>query len=215
MQDYTQFRQNLNNLKKQEGWNNETLGRYFGVTSQVISNWLTGRTPEIPLPPIRKFCAVTGINYDWLMGDEKAPKYKWGNEEPITLKYNIEAEKPLVAEESPFRRGQAGRTVPTNSMVRLRTQIAAIVDELGEGVFEIFEVEGASMNNSLSQGDKLICKMTSVDEIVDGRIHVLVVDRPEMTQYRSSRIWIKRCDHRKANGHVTCRSDMRSSPTVP
>ena len=200
MQDFTKFRQNLNRLKKEKGWNNKDLGLFAGVTDQIISNWLTGRTPEPPLHSIKELCNKAGVNYSWLMGDDSVEMFS------SNLTLAAEGDSHLT-----YRKAKAGHTISSNHRVQLRGLLAGVIDELPEGVYEVFEVDGSSMETSLTQGDRLICQATDIESILDNRVYVLVLSDPRLKAYRESGIWIKRCNHRKENGYISCRSDNKDT----
>lgn len=201
MQDYTKFRRNLNKVKKEKGWNNKDLGFWSNTSEQVISNWLTGRTPEPPVHSVKLLCQNAGIGYAWLMGDDSATQYV---AEPKThpSEYHIKA--------------KAGPPPPpshsgTNSKAYLFGIVAEIFQDLPEGEYSSFIVEGNSMLRTLHEGDRLVCSKTTVDKIQNGRVYVLVIEDKELSEYRPSGIWVKRVEHRKENGYLTCKSDNRES----
>ena len=68
------FRIRLNLIKELKGLNNKDLAVYFGVTDQVINNFLIGRTTPKP-PVIEKYVAALGLNYDWVIGLVDEPMY--------------------------------------------------------------------------------------------------------------------------------------------
>jgi len=96
-------------------------------------------------------------------------------------------------------------------MAKIHQLIVGALDQLPEGNYDIYEVDGNSMQPSLCQGDKLLCKMTTIDEIIDNRIYVILVNRPELTDYRKNGIWVKRLQHRKGNGYINCKSDNKDT----
>lgn len=180
---------NLKILKVDKSLTNNHLADIMGVSLAVIKNYLRGKTP-IPLSHLQALSSTTGTDIDWLLHGG-------------TTQINEPKQE--------YRKAQAGRSVASNHRVHLRSLLAAIVDDLPEAVYEIFEVEGASMETTLSQGDRLLCRMDSVENIQDNRVYVLVTNDPIIKEFRESGVWIKRCAHRKANGYISCRSDNKDS----
>lgn len=109
------------------------------------------------------------------------------------------------------RKGQAGRSVASNFRTQVRGLFNPIIDTLPEAVYEMFEVEGSSMENTIKQGDWLLCRLETVDTMIERRVYVLVIEDPKLQAYRPSGIWIKRCMHRKKNGYISCMSDNKDT----
>lgn len=184
-----QLIKNLKILKADKDLTNNDLADIFGVSLAVVKNYMRGKTP-IPLEQLQALSSKKEVDIDWLLHGG-------------TIQIN--EPKQII------RKGQAGRSVASNHRVHLRTLLAAIVDDLPEDIYDVFEVEGASMETTLSQGDKLLCRKDTVDNIQDNRVYVLVTDDPDIKEFRPSGVWIKRCNHRKANNYISCRSDNKDT----
>lgn len=111
----------------------------------------------------------------------------------------------------PYRKAAAGRTSSSNFRVHIRGLMASIVDDIPEGIYDIFDVDGASMESTLSAGDKVLCRADTIENIQDSKVYVLVTDDPKITEVSKSGIWIKRCSYREKGGYVSCRSDNKDT----
>lgn len=189
------FRERLALIKAKYNLTYSKLAEVLKVSDDVAGNYLSGRTP-MPIEKMVEMCTFLRIDPDWLLvGKGINPLADLG-----------------VSDLAPtYRKAHAGRSVASNHRVHLRTLLAAIVDDLPEDIYDVFEVEGASMETTLSQGDKLLCRKDTVENIQDNRVYVLVTDDPEIREFRPSGVWIKRCSHRKNNGYISCRSDNKDT----
>jgi transcriptional regulator with XRE-family HTH domain len=50
------------------GWDVETMAKALGVTTEAYKKYETRKSSVIPTKKIRKFCILTGIDANWLMG---------------------------------------------------------------------------------------------------------------------------------------------------
>lgn len=136
---------------------------------------------------------------------------------PHQLEFKVEkllaSRVGLVATEPgiEYKKAKAGLSHVSNHNAKIRSLIAGALDQFPDGNYDLYQVEGNSMLPSLAQGDRLLCRMTSVDDIIDNRIYVILVNKPELNEYRASGIWVKRLLHRKNNGYITCKSDNKDS----
>lgn len=191
------FMERLGILKVRYDLTYNKLASVLGVSDDVAGNYLSGRT-KMPMDKVIQLSAALRIDANWLLRGEGIS--------PI--------EDLIVAEPIPpytIRKSRAGRSVASNFRVHLRNLLAAIVEELPEARYDIFEVEGSSMENTFSQGDKLLCQADTVENIKDRRVYVLVIDDPVLKNYRESGIWVKRCSHRAQNGYISCSSDNKDT----
>lgn len=189
------FRTRLKEAIKVKDISYKDLGDRLDITEQQIKNYVSGRSGV----PMDKFIALSkelDINPIWLLKGEEAEKLV-GNQ--------------YAEPENTYRKAKAGRSLASHNRVQLRNLVSSIVDDLPDAAYDIFEVEGSSMETTLSAGDKLICRMESIETMVDNRIYVLVTNDPVITGYNSSGVWIKRCNHRKDNGYISCRSDNKET----
>lgn len=178
----------LKNLREKAGLTQKELGKLIDKQPSTVTKWETGEN-QIPARLVSKI--ISEINH---------------------ISPHLITSESFASETSPtYRKAQAGRSVASNHRVHLRSLLAAIVDDLPEDIYDVFEVEGASMETTLSQGDKLLCRKDTVDNIQDNRVYVLVTDDPEIREFRPSGVWIKRCSHRKNNGYISCRSDNKDT----
>lgn len=157
-------------------------------------------------------------------------KYKLEKYEELRIKANdiienvIEPwsiDKTIAEESAPYTRRRPARggrgPAPTQRKPRLAhmQHIIALftewLEKMPDGQYDMFPVEGTSMLPTVCEGDELVCKMVTVDEIIDGRVYVLVLNKPELTEYRESGIWVKRVYHRKKNEYLSCKSDNKES----
>lgn len=128
---------------------------------------------------------------------------------------------PIVAEDStveyPSRRpARAARPpAPTRQRSSHLAHIIALLsrslEDLPAANYDLFPVEGTSMIPTVCEGDELLCKQVTMDEIIDGRVYVLVLNKPELNEYRESGVWVKRVYHRKQNSYLTCKSDNKET----
>lgn len=109
------------------------------------------------------------------------------------------------------RPARAGRTEGANYLVRIRTLLMKALEDLQDGQYDLFDVDGLSMMPTMAHGDKLLCKLVTVNEIIDNRIYVIVTNRPDLVEFRRSGVWVKRLQHRKNNGYINCKSDNKDT----
>lgn len=173
----------------------KVLMEVLGVSKDTSRNYLSGRTQMSELEAVT-LATHLRIDSNWLLTGSGSNPFD-----------DLVASEPSTQ----YRKAHAGRSVASNHRVHLRGLLAGVVDDLPEAVYEVFEVEGASMETTLSQGDKLLCKLDEVENIQDNRVYVLVTDDPVIKEFRESGVWIKRCSHRKANGYISCRSDNKDT----
>lgn len=56
-------------LRKQAGWNQETLADRVGVSRQAVSKWETGEA-EPELSKLRQLSSIFAVSTDWLLNDD-------------------------------------------------------------------------------------------------------------------------------------------------
>lgn len=188
-----QFLERLNILKKRYKLSYSKLGSILGVSKDTAGNYLIGRT-EMSLADARKLAEALGDDPTWLLTG-----------------FSVGTEVRLSEPESDYRKARAGRTEGVNHLVRIRQLLSRVVEDFPEGQYELFDVDGNSMTRTLHHGDKLLCKMVTLDDIIDTRIYVIVTDRPDLAEYRKSGIWVKRLTYRKAQGYINCYSDNKDA----
>lgn len=188
--DY-QFLERLNIIKKRHKLSYSKLGGILGVSKDTAGNYLIGRT-EIPMAEARKLAEELGEDPIWLLTGQLAVK-------------NPESDN------KDYRKAKAGRTEGINHLVKIRQLISKAIEDFPEGQYDLFDVDGNSMNRTLNHGDKLLCRMVGIDDIIDTRVYVIVTNKPDLAEYRKSGIWVKRLTHRKNNGYINCYSDNKDS----
>jgi hypothetical protein len=191
-----EVKQRLAVIKAHYGLSVKDFSTIWNVSDDQAKNYLSGRT-KLPGAKIVLLSEKFGVNPSWLLtGSGEGPG----------------GIKEIVSEPATqYRKGQAGRTVASNFKTQIRGLFSPIIDQLSEAVYDMFEVEGSSMETTLSQGDWLLCRLETIESMIDGRVYVLVVQDPNLQEYRPSGVWIKRCHYRKSNGYITCRSDNKES----
>jgi len=179
----------LNLIKYEKDLTYSEIAVALGVTSDTATNYLTGRT-KFPIPKLVVFAEKYGIDVKWLMtgegGDQGLEVHDRGVE---------------------YKKAEAGRPAPFNHEGKIRALLAGLTDGFQSGQYELFEVEGASMEPTLHPGDRLLCRMVTKEEIIDTRIYVIVAARKDLREYRQSGTWVKRLQYRRDKGYVNCRSD--------
>lgn len=125
----------------------------------------------------------------------------------LALKIHDESGLNTKEPEPTYRKAKAGLNTVSNYKSQIRALFASLADDYPQGQYDIWEVEGNSMLPTFKPGDKVLCRMITIDEIIDDRVYVLIVNKPELNDYRKSGIWVKRLRHRKGNGYINCMSD--------
>lgn len=106
---------------------------------------------------------------------------------------------------------KAGRHPSPSYLDEVVAEIVKLLSQIPASTIKMFQVEGASMNTTIAEGDRLICRLVHFNDIIDGHVYVLRLSKPELLSYRESGLWVKRCWHRDAKKYVTCKSDNKES----
>lgn len=192
------FVQRLRILNEIYGWTYESLGNLLKVSKDTAGNYLRGKTP-MPRTKVILLEKEVGIDANWLLTGNGTPPVELSPAENITLERKAKAGLSDIHHKQNYLREMIEKLVE------------GLVDELPPGTYKTWEVEGMSMYPSFSHGDKLACKRVSVDEIVNNRVYIIVVNNAELFEYRASGVWVKRLSHRASNGYITCRSDNKET----
>lgn len=184
-------------FKANKGLSYLDISRTLGVTEQTVSNYFSGRT-KIPLDKISAIASIYHLDIDWLMH---------GKSSKVDNEYEGVVEEPIAT----YKKAKAGLLTVQNQSVIIRGLLAGAIDQLQPGYYNIFEVEGMSMFPSVCQGDKLLCRLITTDDMIDNRISVIVTDRADLKEIHSDGVWVKRCSHRKDSGYISCKSDNQDS----
>lgn len=180
----------LNLIKGAKGWEIPDFARAIGVSNNKAANYLSGRTP-LPSKYLPILSDVHDIDTNWLLTGE-GYMYKLQSLSEPGINYGY---------------AKAGHSSVSQPFSEKLSLFSGIVTNLPEAELQIFIVEGSSMERTLSHGDYLLCKKDRIEDVIDGRVYVLEIKDHEMSDYRPSGIWVKRCFHRKSNGYITCKSD--------
>lgn len=177
-------------IKVRKNLTNKDLASILGVTENTVKNYLAGRT-DLTTEQIITLSGKLGVDFTWLVT---------GGDDPYAA---AEAHDRGVE----YKKAQGGRNLPNNHEVKIRSLLAGLTDGFQEGVYELFEVEGASMEPTLHPGDRLLCRMVTLEDIIDTRIYVIVANRKELRDFRASGVWVKRLQYRRDKAYINCRSD--------
>lgn len=192
----------LQDLKRRKKITYEKLGNLLNVSKDVGGNYLTGRT-DMSDDELAIVANEYGVTVAWLKGeDEKLPDHVNDPTSEYTRR------RPARGGRGPAPTQRKPRLAHVQHIIALFTEW---LEKMPDGQYDMFPVEGTSMLPTVCEGDELVCKMVTVDEIIDGRVYVLVLNKPELTEYRESGIWVKRVYHRKKNEYLSCKSDNKES----
>lgn len=164
-------------LKADSDMSFRQLSEILGTTEQTVKNYFSGRT-KIPLAKISALSGAFNVDVSWLMGE---------NDKEILPKAMDVIHKVVADHSHSFeKKAKASRYDPSNHSARIRSLFGSITDHFQDGIYEMFEVDGSSMEPTLSAGDRLLCRRGSIDDIFDGRVYVLVTNRPNLREAKST-----------------------------
>ena len=175
----------------------KVIASQIGVTETDIKNYMRNK----PVWPPHLLAKVFQENAKHLSARDMED---FGLQSP---EMNSFAADPPVT----YTKAKAGHPHTAHFKTRLARLITPIIDNLPDATYDIFEVEGSSMEPTFSAGDRIICRLDNMDKMIDDRAYIIRTDDQLLHDYRPSGIWLKRCVCRKNAWYIVCRSDNKST----